>query len=129
MTLREILKSDILVGLYNFLLDFDLIIAFYLIVYFLMLWLFFKFGALMISKISDISEKYSEIKKINKRLLTKNEVFMRRVKSVMYLLIGLFFFYLFWVVLKDLGRFILMLFNEFTATQPVAPEVDNKSLY
>tara|TARA_A100001035_G_C27481621_1_gene363485 strand:+ start:223 stop:612 length:390 start_codon:yes stop_codon:yes gene_type:complete len=129
MTLREILKSDILVGLYNFLLDFDLIITFYLIVYFLMLWLFFKFGALMISKISDISEKYSEIKKINKRLLTKNEVFMRRVKSVMYLLIGLFFFYLFWVVLKDLGRFILMLFNEFTATQPLAPEVDNKSLY
>ena len=129
MTLREILKSDILNGLYNFLLDFDLIIAFYLIFYFLMLWLFFKFGALMISKISDISEKYSEIKKINKRLLTKNEVFMRRVKSVMYLLIGLFFFYLFWFVLKDLGRFILMLFNEFTATQPVAPEVDNKSLY
>ena len=91
-----------------------------------MLWLFFRFGALMISKISDISEKYSEIKKINKRLLTKNEVFMRRMKSIIYLLIGLFFFYLFWVVLKEFLRFSLYLLIDL---QSVVPESDNKLLY
>ena len=126
MTLREILQSDIFVGLSDFLLDFNLIIVFELILYSLMLWLFFRFGALMISKISDISEKYSEIKKINKRLLTKNEVFMRRMKSIIYLLIGLFFFYLFWVVLKEFLRFFLYLLIDL---QSVVPESDNKLLY
>ena len=86
-----------------------------------MLWLFFKFGALMISKITDINEDYSEIKKSEKRLLTKEEVFMRRAKSIIYLLIGLFFIYICWLIIKELVQWIV--FN-FVEVQPLVPEVE-----
>ena len=126
MTLREILQSDIFIGLSDFLLDLDLLIIFELILYLLMLWLFFKFGSLMISKITDISDKYAEIIKLEKRSLTKDEIFMRRMKSIIYLLIGLFFLYLCWLILKDILRWVLFILIE---VNPPVQEVDKKSIF
>lgn len=91
-----------------------------------MLWLFFKFGSLMISKITDISDKYAEIIKLEKRSLTKDEIFMRRMKSIIYLLIGLFFLYLCWLILKDILRWVLFILIE---VNPPVQEVDKKSIF
>jgi len=126
LTLREILQSDIFIGLSDFLLDLDLLIIFELILYLLMLWLFFKFGSLMISKLTDISDKYAEIIKLEKRSLTKDEIFMRRMKSIIYLLIGLFFLYLCWLILKDILRWVLFILIE---VNPPVQEVDKKSIF